>query len=250
MMALRPPFRSRHASTRPVTPPADDRRLQPQRVDSREVAENVARAVQIPPVFRKQYIPDPTLPIQYLLQVELPPRIDLPPNVDPLFSPRGPSERAQDLLKHPVPPPAFIRKVRERLTRAVRDGSRSILSPFEDRRRYPLWSGTFWSEMQRMLEIRDQYDQAKQWLDINQTPRSTILLPRLYDSWKKFNWSELDANLKADDPTAHLPQPDRLLPILSNQWIEDDSVSPFFVYYTVSHSYLILVMDDTLRWIF
>ncbi len=76
-----------------------------------------------------------------------------------------------------------------------------------------------------MLEIRDQYDQATKWLDANQTPRSTTLVPRLYEGWKKFNWSELDADLKVDDPTAHLPQPDRLLPILSNQWIEDDSVS-------------------------
>ncbi|KAF8314579.1 uncharacterized protein EI90DRAFT_432455 [Cantharellus anzutake] len=139
-----------------------------------------------------------------------------------MFSARGPSERAQDLLRQPIPPPSFTRKIRERLNRALRDGGRSILSPYDDRRRWPLWSGTFWSEIYRMLEIRDQYDQVRKWLDANQTPRSAPLIPRLYEGWKKFNWSELDSDLKADDPTAHLPQPDRLLPILSNQWIEDD----------------------------
>jgi hypothetical protein len=117
--------------------------------------------------------------------------------------------------------------LREKATRAIREGNRSVSSPYGDGRRYPLWTPAYWSEISHIIEICALYREANKWLNNARVSRRTdpTLIPRILNDWTKYNWTDLHRDLKADDPTALLPQPDRLLPIISEKWLEDDQVS-------------------------
>ncbi|KAF9516864.1 hypothetical protein BS47DRAFT_611339 [Hydnum rufescens UP504] len=227
MLSLRPriqPNRQRPPQlTRPVSPTPDDQRRPPE--PPRE--DEPPRVALIPASFKSEWVPNPRWTIQQLLDTILPPPADPRTiTISPTFSPRGPTELDSAMCTVPVPPLTYVVILRDRAIRAIREGNRSVLSPYGDGRRYPLWTPTYWSEIAHVVEICAQYHEARNWLNAARVSRRADgeLIPRIFDDWKKQPWSDLHRDLKADDPTAHLPQPDRLLPIISDRWLEDDQM--------------------------
>lgn len=144
--------------------------------------------------------------------------------VSPTLSSRGPTEGDHYIPRIPVPNDRdWLIALRNRVRRASADGHRSIISPYGGSARFPLWVASFWVDVDILNNKRARYHDAHLWLQRHRSDISGNLLARVHADWQQFSWSRLNDNLK-NPKTDYLPDPDELLKLLSDDWIEDPLV--------------------------
>jgi len=179
----------------------------------------------VPPAIRAR-LPEPKWSIsRFLEHKELPSRSDRDAIVVvPTLSTRGPTESDHYIPRIPVPDDRdWLIALRNRVRRASADGHRSIISPYGGSARLPLWVASFWVDADILNSKRARYHDAHSWLQRHRSEISGNMLARVQADWQQFTWSKLNDNLK-NPKTGHLPDPDELLKLLSDDWIEDPLV--------------------------
>lgn len=163
---------------------------------------------------------------RFLEHKELPPHADKDAiAIPPTLSSRGPTESDHFVPRVPVPNDRdWLIALRNRVRRASADGQRSIISPYGGSARFPLWVASFWVDADILNNKRARYHEANAWLQRHRSEISGNLLARVHADWQQFSWSKLNEHLK-NPKTGHLPDPDELLKLLSDDWIEDPLVS-------------------------
>lgn len=176
-------------------------------------------------------LPDPKWSISRFLEHK-----DLPSYADagaivamPSLSSRNPTETDSLIPRIPVPDNRdWLIALRNKVRRAAADGQRAINSPFGGSGRLPLWTAAYWVDVDILNNKRSRYHQANGWLQNHRSEVSSNLLARVQSDWQQFSWSKLNDNLK-NSKTGHLPDPDELLQLLSDEWLEDPLVSAHMI---------------------
>lgn len=172
-------------------------------------------------------LPDPSWPIaRFLATKDLPRYAEAGAIISvPSLSSRGPTESDIHIPRIPIPDDRdWLIALRNKVRRAAADGQRSINSPFGGSARFPLWTAAYWVDVDIYATKRAQYQQANAWLQQHRSEVSSNLIARVHADWQQFSWSKLNDNLK-NSITSHLPDPDELLALLSDEWLEDPLVS-------------------------
>lgn len=190
----------------------------------------------------KCLFPDRNLPIIELLALCFPvlsvlPDVPVNGDIGNFFSPNNPSSGLTntDLIRHPIPPLAFLTCAKQTLHDHFRKGARSFQGLSHDGSLLPLWIIPFWIQLRAIVEARNDWDRAWQWVvtRVNQKALPTHLshMPRGLKGffsvvgWDakvgRFTSSQQLRRLLSDDMIEQL-YVDRVLDLL-REWSEHSS---------------------------
>jgi hypothetical protein len=132
----------------------------------RELEEFRDRALDIPALFRKKLLPNPTLSVEAFTL------LSLLASTAPLvyvgartcFINAEPTYNVLCLLTRKVPSMDFVKDAKAYLGQALLDGAQSILDPQYKGDSLPLWTIQFWGEMHEVLEAQDIWKRSMMWL--------------------------------------------------------------------------------------
>lgn len=129
------------------------------------IQEAHSRALAIPAECAT-LLPDKTLSINELMDMDLPSRPEalVSHKAEKSFSKELPNTSSAHLATLSIPPKHYIQNLEKAFGQAWFDGSQSIVDFRNKLSWLPLWTITYWKEMSLVLEKREIWRKANEWL--------------------------------------------------------------------------------------